>query len=83
MHHRLVNGVGNLVGEDAGGEARDDLGGLSKQRVSSLPPCPPRLLRTLCSFAAQRTLSLIRQLSRRKVNLYFMFLKRPPTRAAR
>lgn len=38
---------------------------------------------TLCSLAAQRTLSLIRQLSRRKVSLYFMFLNSPPTSAAR
>lgn len=92
---RLVDRVRDLVREHAGRQARDDLFDLQivahDQSVGDRKNMPDERgaeaseteERTLCSFAAHMTLSLMRQLSRRNVSLYFMFLKSPPTSAAR
>lgn len=80
MDGRLVDRVHDLVREHTRRETADHLLDLDEHQrgISSSGGG-----RTLCSLAAQRTLSLMRQLSRRKVSLYFMFLNSPPTSAAR
>lgn len=102
MHHGLIDGVGDLVGEHTSGEARDDLGDLGEEVASGerlgsrspppvlpgalglllhLPGAPSLLALTLCSLAAQRTLSFMRQLSRRKAVEVETREPRPPSSA--
>lgn len=86
VYARLVDGVGDLVREDASRKARHNFDDLRARWKFQLGRDENQLRNdshTLCSLAAQRTLSLMRQFSRRNVSLYFIFLKRPPTRAAR
>ena len=82
VDHRLIDGIRCLVWKDARRQRRHALFDLVRP-IQLLPNARNVQPQTLWRKQACKTLSFIRMLSRKKSSLCLMFLKSPPTMAAR
>jgi hypothetical protein len=86
MNHGFINRIGSLIRKDTCRKTRYDFLDLIKSKTNALKTYCSRetyTRLTLYSFDCHKTLSLISMFSRKKSSLYFMFLNKPPTIAAK